>query len=689
MISINKVKKLYDKLYEVCGVGNINYHQFKDNHLYPIYMMGSDMLGDAQWKATHAKARSWLTIDTDIVLKRIVKGETVYIYDVPTDPAASPAFKLFGIKSLIIWPLYDKDNITVNGLICIPDIYKNHEFSKDVQEKCHELIKEFNKEINEDKVNAKVAEVITNYLGKNGVKEIYGIPCSTFSPMLDTLLDMKEIEFIRVSNESCASFSAETYAKLSGKLGVCLMSGAAGVPNALNGIIQAKESKSPILVLSGYVNTFEEGLGAMHNFEIHNILDNVVKYNKVIKRESDVLKELKKAIEIAMTPPKGPVHIGLPLDILKKEFSGQDLDVATILSITNDESQFDRTVLTIDESKNGLIIVGGGCRGLAKEVIALAEKLDYKIVTTTGGKGVINEEHRLCLGNFGFVGTDIANEIVLNDKNIDTIIALGTQLTAMATLNFDKRLTENRTLIQIDNDPIAFNKGYNTDIGIISDLKFVLNYLTENVKQKDRTFEKPYLNKPTKKTKGLCLRDVYEELGDLLPDNTIYISDIGTSMHYSYKFLRVPQKGDFYCNTLRACMGSSIGAIGASFIDKQRPVVTLVGDGSFLMNYMGELPTITRYNLPILTIVLNNSALEYVRIGHDVIHGRHPECFESKYINIHQITEGLGIECVQVKNLHDLEFLRYYKFEKPFVVELIIDDTSDMPLGRLELLSKH
>jgi acetolactate synthase-1/2/3 large subunit len=688
MISINKVKNLYDKLYDVCGVGNINYHHFNGNHLKPIYMMGSDMIGDAQWKAKHAEMKEGLKISDDIVLKRIVKGETVYIYDVPNDPLASPAFRAFGIYSLVVYPLYDKNGVA-NSLICIPDFFKLNEFTPEVIEKCGALIKEFNNEINEDKANAKVAEVITNYLGKNGVKQIFSNPCSTFSPIGDTLLDMKEIEYIRVSNESCASFSAEMYAKLSGNLGVCLVSGAVGIPNALNGILQAKESKSPILILSGYANQSEQGLGAMHDFQAHKLLDSVVKYNKVIKNESEVLKELKKAIEVAMIPPRGPVHIGIPLNILKEEFSGTDLDAAAILNIINDKSQFNKTILAINESKNSLIIVGGGCRGLSKEVISLAEKLDSKMVTTTGGKGVLSEDHPLNLGNFGFPGTDIANELVLNDKSIDTIIALGTQLTAMATLNFDKRLTENRTLIQIDTDSATFNKGYNADISLISDLKFALNYLTENVKQKDRAFKKLYLNKPTKKTEGLCLRDVYENLGDILPDNTLYISDIGTSMHYSYKFLKVPQKGDFYCNTLRACMGSSIGAIGASFIDKQRPVVTLVGDGSFLMNYMGELPTIAKYNLPILTIVLNNSALEYVRIGHDVIHGRHPECLESKYINIHQISEGLGIKCVQVKSLNDLEFLRCYKFEKPFVVELIIDDTSDMPLGRLELLSKH
>ncbi|WML35910.1 GAF domain-containing protein [Clostridium sp. OS1-26] len=147
---ISRVNKLYEDLFSVCHVGDINYHRFKDGHLDPIHIMETDLMGIKRWKDTHRSMRGRLTIKGDPVLERIIKGETVYIYDVPNDPGSSPAFKAFGIKSLLIFPLFDKDNQTAVGLICIPSLDKHHEFTSFEIEECGNLVREFNKDINDD-----------------------------------------------------------------------------------------------------------------------------------------------------------------------------------------------------------------------------------------------------------------------------------------------------------------------------------------------------------------------------------------------------------------------------------------------------------------------------------------------------------------------------------------------------------
>lgn len=147
---IKRVDKLYEDLFKVCHVRDIAYHRFKDGHLNPIHIMETELMGAKRWKGTHKTMKKGLTIKGDPVLERIIKGETVCIGDVPNDPGSSPAFKAFGIKSILICPLFDKEHETAIGIICIPSLDKYHEFTSYEIEECGRLVKEFNKDINED-----------------------------------------------------------------------------------------------------------------------------------------------------------------------------------------------------------------------------------------------------------------------------------------------------------------------------------------------------------------------------------------------------------------------------------------------------------------------------------------------------------------------------------------------------------
>lgn len=150
---IKRVDKLFSDLYDVCNVGDINYHQFKDGHLDPIHIMETDLMGIKRWKDTHRSMKDRLTIKGDPVLERIIEGETVYIYDVPNDPQSSPAFRAFGIKSLVVYPLFDKeDGSKAIGLICIPSLDKHHIFTDKEIKECGQLIRQFNEDMYNDNV---------------------------------------------------------------------------------------------------------------------------------------------------------------------------------------------------------------------------------------------------------------------------------------------------------------------------------------------------------------------------------------------------------------------------------------------------------------------------------------------------------------------------------------------------------
>lgn len=538
----------------------------------------------------------------------------------------------------------------------------------------------------------KVCNEIIEYLIKNDVKNIFGVPTATISPMVNAMEDYNEIKYKIVKNEAAATFSAAKYAKVSQKLGVCMISGSVGLLNSLNGIAEAAQSKSPMLIITGYVDRHQQGKGAIQELEGHKFLDNSkIKYNKVINNSKDVINELKNAIEIAMAHPRGPVHIGLPRDIQRSDYEGESIGLPILSDIKSDYDSLNNIINEINNSENGLIIVGGGCRGLSKEIKQLSEKLNWRLVTTTSAKGIIEEDFKLHMGHFGFSSTDLSTEYVNNAK-LDCILALGTQLGENATNNFDQSIIKNRKLLRIDIDNNAKGKSYKEHIFATADLNIVLEYLINNLKynQVDRTIKtqinEPYDNNHT----HTSLRRLYETITDILPKNTFYMNDIGESQQFAFKYLRVPTESDFECNINYGCMGSTIGCLGINGINPDRPIAVFTGDGSFYMNGMAELLTAKKYNMKIIYFVINNSCLSFVNRGHDILFGRTISDFRDEQIDISKATEALGIPSIKIENTEEINKIKDFtkNVNGPVVVEVITDGSESMPLGRLKLLKK-
>ncbi|MBC2581323.1 thiamine pyrophosphate-binding protein [Clostridium sp. DJ247] len=536
----------------------------------------------------------------------------------------------------------------------------------------------------------RVSEKILRYLSKNNRKTMYGIPSGTISPIVDSLNDFKEIEYIITKNEAAASYSACKYAKVTQELGVCLMSGSVGVANAMNGIAEAAETKAPVLIIGGYVAIWQQGLGAIQELDSEKLLRGIVKYTRKVTDEKNILKELKKAMEIAMEYPRGPVHVGIPLDVQKLEYTGKEFDIIQPRKIQSNFEALDKAVEVINKCRNGLVIIGGGCRNLGDKIKKLEEKLNWRLVTTTSAKGVIEEDYRLHMGNFGFPGTDLANNYIKRN-DIECILALGTKLGESATQNFSKDLMKDK-LIHIDIDNRVFNRSYNSDVSAVADLNVAIDYIADKIfyKDLDNNIEEP-LNKPyIKDHTGLSLRLLYEKITDILPENTFYVNDMGNSMNYCFKYLKVPTKGDFECNMNYACMGSSIGAIGISRIDTNRPIAVFIGDGSFYMNGMAELLTAKKYSMKIIYFVINNSSLSFVDKGHLALFGRTINEFSDEKIDISALAACMNIKSMRIEENEKIEILKDFvaNISGPMVVDIVTDSTEPIPTNRFKDLAE-
>ncbi|GAA0735131.1 thiamine pyrophosphate-binding protein [Clostridium oceanicum] len=534
----------------------------------------------------------------------------------------------------------------------------------------------------------KVCEAVLDYLIKNNIKTLYGIPCGTFSAIVDCIDDFNEIELIIPKNEGAAGFSATKYAKISRKLGVCILGGSVGVANAMNGIAEAEQTKSPVLIIGGYVNQPDQNLGAIQELEGHRLVKDIVKHYTVVENEKETLTKIKEAMEKALEYPRGPVFVGLPINIQRQEYTGEDIEKVSIKNGETDYASLDKAVDMINDCKNGVILLGGGCRKVSDKIKKLEEKLNWRIFYTSGGKGIIEDDYRLNMGNYGFCSTKLASEYMKRD-DIECVLALGSQLGELASNYFDKTLFKNRKLIHIDVDKRVFQKAFKADLPITSDLDNALDYLCKIDKKDLNNDIKELRNKPyVKDHKGLSVRLLYENITNILPKNTFYMQDIGLSMAFAYKYLSVPKGGGFECNPTYGSMGSTSGALGVSRLYKDRVIAVFIGDGAFYMNVMSELLTAKKYNMNIIYFVINNSALGLVAKGQKMVYKRAHSGFYDEDVDIHKIVEAMGIPSVRIDDFNQIKDLKDLLKDRkgPMVIEVITDLSENIYIDRFKTL---
>ncbi len=537
----------------------------------------------------------------------------------------------------------------------------------------------------------KVSQGILRFLEKNDVSYVFGISAGTVSGIFDGFNDVK-ITPIITKNEAGAAYMAAKYASVSKKLGVCIAAGGVGTNNMVNGIADAMRSKVPVLVITGYVHRWQIGKGAIQELDTEAILKPITKYSKTILDEKLVMAELKGAMEIALTPPYGPVHLSIPIDIqvgpLYEEIP-ERIDTASLLKEI-DQGDIKRACDLINEEKKGIIMVGKGCRGLSKEVMELSQHLQWPIITTPEGKGVVYYDFPLNLGNYGFSGAELATHYVENSQ-ASCLLVLGSSLGESATRNYNPVLVEGRKVIQIDWDKKELGKVFPADVTIQNDLAAAIPALIEGTKPAEHQFQKGTMEDVYEKNhSGLSIRLFLEKVTKLLPNNTYYVSDIGEYMNFLFKYLQLPQGADFEISLNYGAMGSGVaGGIGVELADPNRVTAVITGDGSFLMNGT-EIFTAKEYKLPIVYFIINNAMMGYVEHGHKFLYGRSLEGFKQERISFAKMLETAGVKSIAISDYEDLDQITdiVKDLQGPCVIELITDGSEAAPVAdRFKALS--
>lgn len=540
----------------------------------------------------------------------------------------------------------------------------------------------------------RVARAVLEYLKAHDIDYIFGVPAGTVSPIYDAMNDV-DICPIVAKNEGGAAYMAARYASISGKMGVCFGAGGVGANNMINGIADAMRAKAPMLIITGYVHRWQIGKGAIQELDTQNILKPITKLSKTLMDESKIMEELENAMRIAYTIPRGPVHLSIPIDIQLTECVEH---MPELVKVETKEELFDFEQLQeasamISSIEKGLIMVGKGCRGMSQEVMKLSEHLQWPIVTTPEGKGVVSSDFSLNLGTYGYASTNAAEDYV-NDESVTGLLVLGSTLGETATSNFSNALFSNRKTIHVDWDKKELGKVYDTDIKICEDIHNVISYLLDHTEPNDNQIQIPQKRNRDEESNhtGLGLKEFMEKLPEVMPKNTYYVSDLGEFMNFIFKYLSIPEGGDFEINLNYAAMGSGIaGVIGTQMAHKDRPVAVFAGDGDFFMNG-NEILTAKEYGLPIIYFIINNAMLGFVEHGHEFLFHRVVEGFKQERINIADMMKSCGIQSMQLTSIDDMEKIKEFIANPngPMVIELITDGSEKAPNGdRLKSLQKH
>jgi acetolactate synthase-1/2/3 large subunit len=540
----------------------------------------------------------------------------------------------------------------------------------------------------------KAVRSVLEYLKGIGVEHVFGIPAGSVNAFFNELYDMPEITPIVTKHEGAAGYMAASYAKYTQQLSVCIGSSGPGGTNLVTGAANAMREHLPVLFLTGAVPVNTMGLNASQELDADPVFKSVTKYSVTVTDAKDLLNEIVKATEIALSGVPGPVHVAMPIDVQHGNVENTVIpDLTRRKDSVPDLDKIKRVAKEIINRKTGYIFIGQGVRNSVEQVIELAEMLEWPMIVTPVAKGLIRDDHPLLAGVFGFAGSDYASTLI-NQGDVQTLLVIGSSLGETATNNYNVNLTKNRFTVQMDFDPSVFNRKYEIDLPVLGEIHLSLIYLIEELKSLGISRKNP---NRIEKTKDIVISEEYNtknvllKLQQYLPSSTRYSIDIGEYMAYVIHHMKVLETDTFDINVHFGAMGSGIGsAIGSKLAEPQRPSVAITGDGSFFMHGM-EILTAKEYNLPVLFVVMNNARLGMVYHGHALQYKRTHASFEQEPINISAMATVMNIPSFRVNKMEDLDqevINNLTNLNGPAILEVALVDNNVPPMGdRVKFLS--
>ncbi|HTE17284.1 MAG TPA: biosynthetic-type acetolactate synthase large subunit, partial [Armatimonadota bacterium] len=332
------------------------------------------------------------------------------------------------------------------------------------------------------KMNA--SKALLEQLKLHGVQIMFGYPGGAVIPLYDAIYEEEEIRHVLVRHEQDAGHMAEGYAKVTGKVGVCIATSGPGATNLVTPIADAYMDNVPIVAITGQVKTTAIGTDAFQEADITGITMPITKHNRLVKRAEEIPEAIAEAFYIASTGRPGPVLVDIPSDLQRMDIDYRPINQMEMRSYKptyrGHPLQVVKAAKAIEAAKKPVLYIGGGCvySGAQKELVELAERTNIMVTSTLLGKGGFPETHDLSLHMLGMHGTEYANYAV---HNTDLLIAVGARFDDRVTGKLDQ-FAPHAKVIHVDIDPAEISKNVHAHIPIVGDAKMVLQELLKHVK---------------------------------------------------------------------------------------------------------------------------------------------------------------------------------------------------------------
>jgi acetolactate synthase-1/2/3 large subunit len=563
-----------------------------------------------------------------------------------------------------------------------------------------------------------VPHAVVRVLEEAGIQFVFGMPGGDTGRIFDALYDSTKIQTVLVRHEQVGSIMAEMYGRLTGKPGVVMGQGIFLACNALFGTLEAVKGASPMLLLGDFTDMapfqhhapYQAGTGEHGNHDLRNLLASATKYTAAVYEPKQAMQTIQLALKHATTGTPGPVAVifasrafgGTVKTKRSPRVHATDRHLAHGLARPS-SADVARVAEALLASSNPVIVAGNGVHASRawSELAALAELVGVPVTTTATGKSAIADAHPLALGVFGNWGQMVANEVV---STADTVLVVGSRLAPTDTCFENPELldADRQTFLQIDVEPLNIGRHFPVAAAIVADAREALAALVTELtprltpakreaarRRREHLAELKtlhrYFAEPEQRLDDVPLRPerVITELARRLDEHAIVTMDAGANRLYMTHYFQCRGAGTVYQPSSIGGMGYALpAAMGAKLTHPERDCVAVCGDGGFAMT-MNALFTAAQYHIPVVTVVLNNSVLGWVKDGQRR-RGNRFIASELGRTDYARIAQAMGCVGVRIETLKDLlsELDRVKNAKEPTVLDVVT--TEDAPFWQVQ-----
>ncbi|HHU75103.1 MAG TPA: biosynthetic-type acetolactate synthase large subunit [Clostridiales bacterium] len=527
------------------------------------------------------------------------------------------------------------------------------------------------------------SQIVIECLKEQGVDTVFGYPGGSILNIYDELYKHShEITHILTSHEQGASHAADGYARVTGKVGVCFATSGPGATNLVTGIATAYMDSVPMVAITANVGVNLLGRDSFQEVDIAGVTMPITKHNYIVKDVNKLAATIRKAFRIAQSGRPGPVLVDITKDVTAAKAEYEYVAPQPIHRYTEDITEKDilQAIDMIEKSKKPFIFIGGGTviSEAHEELREFVDKVNAPVADTLMGKGAFDGTDSLYTGMVGMHGTKASN---LGITECDLLITIGARFSDRVTGNA-KEFAKRAKILHIDVDPAEINKNVKAHHSIIGDVKEVLSRLNEKLEAKDHGSWIEHVNElkakfPLKYNQDMLTGPyVIEKLYEITAGEAIISTEVGQHQMWAAQYYKYTKPRTLITSGGLGTMGYGLGAcIGAKVGMPDKPVINIAGDGCFRMN-MNEIATATRYNIPIVQIVLNNHALGMVRQWQTLFYGkRYSHTNLNDKVDFVKVAEAMGAKAFRITKKEEVESVlkEALSLNEPVVIDCIID----------------